>query len=612
MRVVRRLPLGLAFALLLLVLSDAGVWKGSPELVAADTWECIEYNTDYSALCLANTTRCGSFCFYAECLECTDGSHDHPDRHCSTSCDTNGENCTTHCWSHRHPERHGISPCKVEAGKINWRWHLLGEGPAPSKKPLLGAEPPISRVDVYNSHNLEASLEFGMVPEGYTPSYPPCVVVVGSGNSEVLPKPTRPSPVPDDRWVGGLSDGTPTPFPFPVPLTEVPYQFTGDVPHGTGRVLDSRAVDVNRSSRTVGSLVPYPADVSLGDLSHLPNTPGDPGAPLLGPVTKIVGQDTWVRLQVSRWGVGARQYRYWSYSGLRQNLEGTNIPGFLEASPSEFRVPFEEMLSDVVIVVDGLRGIVSFQVRSLDPNGDLPLPKSNIEHQMIGMQGFHSIGPPWFEQADAPPWPARRDFPPRPAARTGPAMEIPLPTPPPTDVPLPTLEVGFRPVRPAIDSVVQVQVIPVGIVPVERVPVEVEVQLSARYSGRVEYRWWPHSGFGPTAAFEVWCSADVQDDGSFRISDVEPKTPGIVWFELPDPDDPLWAPFRALLDFQVRLIDSGGVPGDPSEVFVLLIWGGDYTKYSPYPVTPTPAPTVVVPLLVVPVPYTTPRAPGSC
>ena len=60
----------------------------------------------------------------------------------------------------------------VEPGKINWRWHLLGEGPAPSKKPLLGAEPPISRVDVYNSHNLEASLEFGMVPEGYTPSYP--------------------------------------------------------------------------------------------------------------------------------------------------------------------------------------------------------------------------------------------------------------------------------------------------------------------------------------------------------------------------------------------------------------------------------------------------------
>ena len=636
MRVVRRLPLGLAFALLLLVLSDARVWEGSPGLVAADTWECIEYDTDYSKLCLPNTTRCGSFCFYAECLECTDGYHEHPHEHCSTCCDADGKNCTSCCSTHMHSERHGISPCKVEEGKVNWRWHLLGEGPAPSKKPLLGPEPPITRVDVYNSHNLEASLEFGMVPEGYTPSYPPCMVIVGSGQDKVLPTPIRPPPVPDDRWVGGLSDGTPTPFPFRFPLTEVPYQFTGDVDHGTGRVLDSRAADLNPSSLTVGSLVPYPADVSMGDLSHLPSTPGEPDAPSLDSVTKVVGYDSLVKLQVSGWGVGAREYRYWSYNGLRQEvegmecrrrfaswsksceeglkaqIEGRNFRGFLEASPSEFRVPFEELVGDLVSVVDGLRGIVSFQVRSFDPNGDLPPPNSNIEHQMVGMKGFHSIGPSWFERLDAPPWPARLDAPPWPARRTGPAMEIPLPTPPPTDVPLPTLEVGVRPVRPAIDSVVQIQVIPVGVVPVERVPVDVEVRLAARYSGRVEYRWWPHSGFGPTAAFEVWCSADVQNDGSFRVSDVEPKTPGIVWFELPDPEDPLWAPFRALLDFQVRLIDSRGVPGDPSEAFVLLIWGGDYTKYSPYPVTPTPAPTVVVPVLTVPVPYTTPRAPGSC
>ena len=44
--------------------------------------------------------------------------------------------------------------------------------------------------------------------------------------------------------------------------------------------------------------------------------------------------------------------------------------------------------------------------------------------------------------------------------------------PPPTDVPLPTLEVGSRPQRPAIDEVVQV----------EGVPGEVEVRLSASYS----------------------------------------------------------------------------------------------------------------------------------
>ena len=549
MRVARRLPLGLAFALLLLVLSDAGVWEGSPGLVSADTWECIEYDTDYSLRCPSEGTRCGSFCFYGECLECTDAYHWHPHEHescveeCEEVCDMDGK-CSTVCSTvcsidiHMHRERHGESPCK----ELRWSWHLLGEDSLPS-----------SRVDVYNSHNLEASLKFGMVPEGYAPSYPPCVVQVGSSVSAVLPKPTRPSPVPDDRWVGGLSGGRPIPYP----------EFKSDVPHFTGRVLDSRAVDT-----VVGTLLQYPVEVGMRDLSHLPNTPGEPGAPLLGPVTKIVGQDTWVKLQASGWGVGTREYRYWSYNGLREEAEGMDFPGFLEASPSEFRVPFEELLSDVVIVVGGLRGILSFQVRSVDPNGDLSA-NSNIEHQIVGMEGFHSIGP---------------------LRRIGLAIDIPLPAPPPTDVPLPTLEVGFRPQRPAIDEVVQI----------EDVPGEVEVRLSASYSDDVEYRWWPHSGFGPTAAFEVWCRAGVRG-GSFRISRVEPKTPEVAG-----------APSGAVFDFQVRLVNSEGVPGDSSEPAVLLVWGGDYTNWSPRLVITTPVPTVVVPLLTVPVPFTTPRAPGSC
>ena len=511
------------------------------------------------------------------------------------------------CRNHRHIYR--IGPCQ------EWLWHLFGEEKSP---------PTTIRDDSYDSHNLEASLKFGMVPDGYVPPILDCVVHAGSGVSGELPRPIPPSPVPDDRWAGGLSDGTPNPYP----------EFRSDEDHYTGRVLDTRAVDP-----VDGRLVPYPAEVGMGDLSHLPDAPGEPGAPLLVTVSKDPDHDTWVKLQVSGWGVGAQQYRYWSYNGLRDEVDdiecrrrfpswSTGCQGglkaqieakdfriFLEESPSKFRVPFEELPSDgVVKVVAGLRGILSFQVRSFDPNvSDLP-PNSNIEHQMVGMKGFHSIGPPWFEQADASPWPVRRDFPLRPARRTGPAMEIPLPTPPPTDVPLPTLEVGSRPVRPVIVEVVQVvpvDVVPVECVPVECVPVDVEVRLSARYSGRVEYRWWPHSGLGPTAAFDVWCGADVQDDGSFRISDVEPKTPGIVWLELEAPDDPLWVPFRALLDFQVRLVNSHG-PGDPSEAFVLLVWGGDYTNWSPYPVTPTPAPTVVVPVLTVPVPYSTPRAPGSC
>ena len=42
MRVARRLLLGLALALLLLVLGDAALWDGWPGPVVAHTWECIE------------------------------------------------------------------------------------------------------------------------------------------------------------------------------------------------------------------------------------------------------------------------------------------------------------------------------------------------------------------------------------------------------------------------------------------------------------------------------------------------------------------------------------------------------------------------------------------
>ena len=129
-------------------------------------------------------------------------------------------------------------------------------------------------------------------------------------------------------------------------------------------------------------------------------------------------------------------------------------------------------MSDVVIVVDGLRGIVSFQVRSVDPNGDLPPPNSNIEHQMIGMEGFHSIGPPWFEQADRPCRGLRAETShrgPRPEPDRPWRYRFPLLLPP-TSL-CPRWRWGSGQVRPAIDSrVVQVPVVR-GLhpgVPVER------------------------------------------------------------------------------------------------------------------------------------------------
>ena len=116
-------------------------------------------------------------------------------------------------------------------------------------------------MDAYDSHNLEASLKFGMVPDGYVPPILDCVVHAGSAVSVELPRPIPPSPVPDDRWAGGLSDGTPIPYP----------EFRSDEDHYTGRVLDTRAVDP-----VTGKLVPYPAEVGMGDLSHLPDAlPGN-------------------------------------------------------------------------------------------------------------------------------------------------------------------------------------------------------------------------------------------------------------------------------------------------------------------------------------------------
>ena len=452
----------------------------------------------------SQVTRCGSFCFYAICVDCEDWSHTH-------SC---GEDCS---YSH-DAER---SPC------IEWTWHLYD--------PALGRS---SRSDSYDSHNLAAALDFGMVPEGYVPPIPPCIDE--RSVETILPAPAGPPAVAEEVWVKGLSSVHPA--------------------HYTGLVLDSRAVS------PAGTLLEYPEEVSLRDLSHLPETPGEPGGPVLISVKKVDGDDRSVVLDFS----SADQYRYWSYNGLREEVEGVAWADSPEDPPTEFRVPFEDLTGPVVSVVEGLRGIVSFQVRNVDLDG-VPSGHSNIEHQMVGMEGFHTIGPPW------------------PPRRTELEIEIPLPSPGPTETPLPTLEVGSRPVRPVIDEVLQV----------DGFEGTVEVRLLGSYPHDVEYRWWPHSGFIPTAAFEGWCGAGVRG-GSFRISGVEPLTPVVAG-----------APSAAVFDFQVRLVDGDGVAGDPSEPVVLLVWGGNAADRLPRgPVKTGPGVTVVP--IPVPSPFPTPRSPDDC
>ena len=79
MRVARRLLLGLALALLLLVLGDAALWDGWPGPVVADTNRLVcpekAANGLFAVVPCSESTRCGSFCFYAECVKCTDADH---------------------------------------------------------------------------------------------------------------------------------------------------------------------------------------------------------------------------------------------------------------------------------------------------------------------------------------------------------------------------------------------------------------------------------------------------------------------------------------------------------------------------------------------------------
>ena len=450
MRLARSAALWAAVFLLFLVSAGGrDVW--------ADPDQCVELVTDYSAQCRSESTRCGSFCFYAICQDCENARHqDHPfHSHCSPGPPAS-------CYSHQDHGFHDyeISPC------IDWDWYLHDPG--------LGRS---VRSDAYETPDFSLFMELGVVRPGHAPVPPACVTELGANG--VIPVPSSTAvPLPEPTIVSGSNKG----------------------------YITSR-------------IVSHSAEVRIGDLSHLPLTPGDPGAPSLNAVNKST--DTSVDLVVSGWGSGSRQYRYWSYNGLRKVA---GVPGSGEASPTEFRVPFEDLVGNVSI--SGVRGIISFQVRSVD-SGGVSSGNSNIVHQMIGMGSFHTTGP----------------------NRSTLTHNVPLPVPPVYGMPLPTLGAGSRPQQPQILSVVRVA----------GVPGSVDIELAGSYSDRVEYRWWPHGGSGPSGGFAEWRPAPVSS-GTFRVSGVRPV--GSMFANLPS---------VALFDFEVRLVNSNDVPGEPSGVVVTLV-----------------------------------------
>ena len=529
------------FALLLVALL---VPVSTPSVSAGGIHRCEEHHTDYSVGCAANpeNTRCGSFCFYAVCHRCTKAYH--CEGHYHTHCNEDS------CWDHCHRHEHHESPCTV------WHWNIYGGLPDPGgiypPGPVYDHEPD-KRADEYRDHdkyeapNLNDSLEFGMLPDDYVHPGSPCTVEEGDtsrGVTQLLPgRGLRPLVPASTSGVERTSDG---------------YRITS--------LVDS-----------------HPSEITIGDLSHLPRTPGELGAPTLVSVTKVT--DNSVTLQVG--GGGRVQYRYWSYYGLREfSDDGLEL---LEVAPSEFRVPFHDLGGEIrinrgpgpsgeiffdqglqapgrsgeIFVDRELQGVFSFQVRSLDAEG-VSSGNSNILHEMIGMADFEAVRFDLWGELE----------PIRPPLRGELEFSLPLLTPPAWGTPMPPPGDGEapRPVRPAIESVLQVP---------DRVRT-VEVVLAANYSDAVEYRWWPHSGFLPTTAFDEWLPASGR---RFVVPGVEPRIPGDVPY-VPVVEG---VPDVAAFNFQVRLVNADGIPGDPSDVKAFLVWGGDYKGWvTSQPMIPLP------------------------
>ena len=506
------------------------------------------HHYDYSQDCISESVRCGSFCFWAECLECKPWTHTH-------SC---GENCSYSHTGHKFP-------C------IKWYWHIFD----PDAPKNIGD----NRHDEFDAPDLITLLEPGGGPDDL--DSPDSVCIADGNEREVLPGreelsladpllgppiPVIPSGVvPIPVTPSGVDPLQATDYSLSLPLSGLrgkPYNASGFTADRPGRIIPLNYGNLENSD---------PADVTISDLSHLPRTPGDPGALVLSSLKKVT--DNSVTLQVSGLAAGSTaQYRYWSYYGLRDPSEdGLRL---LEVAPTEFRVPFVALAGPVVID-PALRGIFSFQVRSVGADG-VSTGNSNIRHEMIGMAGFHTISPPLIPQ------PFILSLP----------MVVPLPTIQPPSfylpkvvpnrgTPLPPLEEGLtRPIRPSIQGARQVSGVST-----------VELTLAGSYSDTVKYRWWPHSGVLPTVAFEEWLPAPVSG-GSFRISGVKPDTPVVDedWPSAPGFEPVVngrW-PSVSLFNFQVRLEDAAGIPGEPSDVKMLFVWGGDYPGSAPGLLVGTP------------------------
>ena len=322
------------------------------------------------------------------------------------------------------------------------------------------------------------------------------------------------------------------------------------------RLTDIEDLGRDLSGHRAANMLP-----EVSDPGGLAVIPGEPGAPVLQSVSRVLRpQYNEAILSVGSYS-GSLQYRVWVYNGT---------------VPDEHQVPFRGLPSDGRVTLPSppsspapsppspFYGVYSFQVRAgamgtgpagapgsscpphrlfatpVPSNPALPTPlpppsncpvRSNVVHQIFG--------PPSL-----------------------PTPPIPRPLPPPapsvveTPHPLPTLEFGSRPVAPSIVSAAEVP----GSKGVVRVVV------SSGHSGSLEYRIWTHTGH----------QASREDER----------------FVLPGEDDDRWRPtasgdflvsgldYPLFWSFQARAVGGDGVPSEPSNTVSVLVWGGSGAVHS--------------------------------
>ena len=401
---VRRSLLGLVLLVFLFVVGDAADFPVPGEGVFADTWECVEYNTGYSLDCKASSGTCGTSCFYANCIKCSDGCHTH--------CASCGEDCV-YCWD----ERHGESPC------VDWTWHLYGEDPGAKRTTGL----PFNDCDggMYYLHSGGGGYYGDKQFSQSTPRLGPALGLIG------------PQPMRNKCFEDGVEyDPTPQPSNQPdtsgggtVFLDNIHAGVTPETTVGGGGATSgleaaffSGGMDVRRRVSIADLDTKMDKLRELAEVGGMPEPsglaviPGEFGSPSLLSVVKVSGSDSAVTLSVGGVHVGVLQYRYWMYNGH---------------VPDEHNVPFQALPLSGIVMVDR-SGVYSFQVRALDTVADEEISsgRSNVVHQIMGPPG----------------------------SSFSPGLLVPARVPTPD--PLPTLEYGTRPSFPSIASVAEVPGVP--------------------------------------------------------------------------------------------------------------------------------------------------------